>query len=166
MDWDNYFMSMVFFIAQKSKDTSTKIGSVIVGQDNEIISTGYNGLARGVDDTKPERYLRPEKYFWFEHSERNSLYNAARIGVSTKGCRLYTNGIPCADCCRGVIQSGIKEIIVYGPWDRGNSAKWLESIRYSKEMLQETNIPIRYYEGSLTLGITGLRSEKEFDLNG
>ena len=86
--WDTYFISLAYLIAMKSKDTKTKHGSVIVGIDNEIVSTGYNSPPRGIDDNKPERQGRPEKYFWNEHSERNAIYNAARIGVSLKGCRL------------------------------------------------------------------------------
>ena len=42
-----------------------------------------------IDDNKIDRQKKPEKYFWFEHAERNAIYNAARIGVSTKGCTIY-----------------------------------------------------------------------------
>ena len=34
--WDDYFMSMVYHIARKSKDKRTHIGAVIVGKDKEI----------------------------------------------------------------------------------------------------------------------------------
>ncbi len=44
IDWNMYFMSMVYLTAMKSKDPSTKIGAVIVGENNEIISTGFNGI--------------------------------------------------------------------------------------------------------------------------
>ena len=79
MNWDTLFMSMVYLVAMKSKDDSTHLGAVIVSQDNEIRSFGYNGLARGINDDVVERQERPEKYFWFEHAERNAIYNAGRM---------------------------------------------------------------------------------------
>lgn len=47
------------------------------------------------------------------HAERNALINAAKDGVSTKGCKLYMNcGIPCAPCLIEIINAGVGEIIV------------------------------------------------------
>ena len=84
MIWKDYFVSIAEQVKEKSKDIKTKIGAVIVGKDNEILSTGYNSFPRGLDDNVVQRQERPEKYFWFEHAERNAIYNAARIGVSLK----------------------------------------------------------------------------------
>ena len=97
MSWAKFFSELSVFISQKSKDPTTKVGSVIVGPNNEIRSTGYNGIPIGVDDGRLERVERPEKYYWFEHSERNAIYLAARCGNSTEGCTLYTQWIPCMD---------------------------------------------------------------------
>ena len=74
--WHNRFMDVAKLVATWSKDTSTKVGAVVVGPDKEIRSTGYNGLVRGVDDNIPERMERPTKYDFFEHAERNAVYNA------------------------------------------------------------------------------------------
>lgn len=109
--WPEYYFGIADAVRRKSKDKHTKIGSVIVGPDGEIVSTGYNSLVRGIDDLVPERYERPEKYNWMEHSERNAIYNAARIGVSLKGCEIYmTCGMSCVDCGRAIIQSGITAV--------------------------------------------------------
>tara|TARA_R110000787_G_scaffold186397_1_gene297914 strand:- start:2897 stop:3064 length:168 start_codon:yes stop_codon:yes gene_type:complete len=43
--WDQRFMELAAFIAQWSKDPSTKVGAVIVDPRNKrIVSTGFNGL--------------------------------------------------------------------------------------------------------------------------
>ena len=119
MNWTDYFYNIAQQVKEKSKDERTKVGAVIVGKDKEIVSTGYNSFPRGIVDNRPERQERPEKYFWFEHAERNAIYNAARIGVSTKGCTMYlTCGIPCADCARGIINAGISRIFVRELKDR------------------------------------------------
>lgn len=144
--WDELFMSMAFLVAMKSKDNNTHIGAVIVGPDNEVRSVGYNSFVRGINDDVSERQEKPEKYFWFEHAERNAIYNATLMGLSLKNCRMYTNGIPCMDCARGVIQSGIKEVIVHKKWNDGNKLKWKESCAKARDMLIEANVKIRYYD--------------------
>ena len=79
MTWNEYFLNIAEAVKLKSKDQRTQIGAVIVGQDKEIVSTGFNSFPRGINDFVEERQQRPEKYFWMEHAERNALYNAARI---------------------------------------------------------------------------------------
>lgn len=110
-NWDSYFMEMATLVASKSKDRSTKVGCVIVGPNNEVRSTGYNGFCRGVDDDNDDRHERPEKYLWTEHAERNAIFNAARNGIRMEDCTAYTTMFPCADCARSFIQSGIRRIV-------------------------------------------------------
>ena len=120
MRWVEYFRNLAHQVKLKSKDENTQIGAIIVGKDKEIVSTGYNSFPRGLKDYEKERQERPEKYYWFEHAERNAIYNAARIGVSTKGCTMYLScGVPCSDCARGIINSGIIRIFC----ERGDVTK-------------------------------------------
>jgi len=162
MDWDNLFMSMVYLVAMKSKDEKTNIGAVIVGKNNEVRSVGYNSFVRGLNDKVKERQERPEKYFWMEHAERNAIYNATLMGVSLKGCRMYTNGIPCMDCARAVVQSGISEVIVDKEWNDNNSEKWSEHTKRSLEMFKEVGVSIVFYDGEVTSEITKLRNGEGF----
>ncbi len=144
--WDNYFLSMAYFVAKKSKDPSTKCGSVIVGVDNEILTTGYNGLPRGIQDGLPERDERPVKYVWYEHAERNAIYNAARIGAALKNSTAYITGCPCSDCARALIQSGVARCV----WDQDNAfvtdpvkqARWEESMGYTVQMFEECGMEV------------------------
>lgn len=149
MNWDDYFMSMAYLVAAKSKDIRTHIGAVVVGLNNEIKTTGYNSFVRGLQDNMPERQEKPEKFYWFEHAERNAIYNATLIGTSLKGCKMYTNGIPCADCARGIIQSGILEVIVDKEWDKTNSPEDLEHSKRALQMFQEVGVKVRYWNGEL-----------------
>jgi dCMP deaminase len=145
MNWKEYFWHIAQQVKNKSKDQRTKIGCVIVGPDNEIVSTGYNSFPRGINDDIPERQERPEKYYWFEHAERNAIYNAARIGVSTKGCTMYlTCGIPCTDCTRGLINAGINRIVC-APGEGAKGKIWDEHEKRSLEMFKEAGIDIEYY---------------------
>jgi dCMP deaminase len=148
MRWVEYFRTLAHTIKLKSKDERTQIGAVIVGKDKEIVSTGYNSFPRGLKDNHKERQKRPEKYYWFEHAERNAIYNAARIGVSTKGTTMYLScGIPCADCARGIINAGITRIFC----ERVDSTKgehWGESQERSWDMFHETGVRVCFYDES------------------
>lgn len=147
MDWIKYFLGIAEQIKLKSKDQSTQIGAVIVGKDNEVRSTGYNSFPRGLDDNKAERQERPEKYFWFEHAERNAIYNAARVGIPLDGSTIYlTSGLPCADCARAIINSGIKKVYCKSVCTTKNKEKWAESQDKALQMLKECGVEVIFYD--------------------
>ena len=79
--WDRYYLDICQAVAARSKDPNTQIGCVIVGPNHEIRSTGYNSFPRGIRDDVPERLVRPTKYLWIEHAERNAICNAARAAL-------------------------------------------------------------------------------------
>jgi len=140
IDPETMFMTLAYTAALCSKDVRTKVGAVIVGPGNEIISIGYNGLPRGANDDDEERQQRPGKYQWFEHAERNAIYNAARVGVSVNNCTIYTPYYPCSDCMRAIIQSGIKRLVL-DKWRYGLICAPSDAAR---ELADECNIEIKY----------------------
>ena len=146
MNWTEYFLGIAEQVKLNSKDLSTQIGAVIVGKDNEVLSTGYNSFPRGLDDSLQERQERPEKYFWFEHAERNAIYNAARVGTPLKGSVIYlTSGLPCMDCARGIVNSGITEVYCKSECTTKNKEKWEESQRKSLQLLYECGVKVVFY---------------------
>ena len=159
VNWDDYFMSMAYFIAIKSKDNSTHIGAVVVGPNHEVKSTGYNGFVRGLKDDVALRQERPEKYFWFEHAERNAIYNATLNGTSLRGCTIYINGVPCMDCARGIVQSGILEVVVDKEWEKNNPPEWAKHAEKSILMFEEVGVKLRYWEGKLMIPEKFLRGK-------
>jgi dCMP deaminase len=161
ISWDEYFMSLVYVTAIRSKDASTKNAAIIVGPHNEIRSTGYNSFPRGIIDDISLRQERPLKYKFIEHGERNAIYNAARIGVSTENCIMYTLGTPCSDCARGIIQSGIKEVIIHLDWEKINPDMWKDEAEITKILFLESGVKLTYYGGSIQNEIYGWnRNEK------
>lgn len=146
MNWIEYFLNIAEQVKLKSKDRHTQIGAVIVGLDNEVLSTGYNSFPRGLDDSREERQERPEKYFYFEHAERNAIYNAARVGTRLKDSIIYlTSGLPCTDCARGIINSGIKKVYCKEVCTTHNKEKWEEEQSKSLIMLKECGVEVEYY---------------------
>jgi dCMP deaminase len=135
-------MQLAIHVGQWSKDRSTKVGCVVAGSANEVRSIGYNGFPANVDDEDPSRHERPAKYAWTEHAERNAIYNAARIGVSIAGCRMYLPWFPCMDCARAIIQSGIKELIAFEP--NVEDSRWGPDFRLAITILNEGGVTVRY----------------------
>lgn len=163
--WDCLFMSMAHIVARKSKDRSTKAGTVIVGPDNEVRSVGYNNFPSGCDDEVEERHQRPLKYKWTEHTERNAIYNAGKVGIPLKGCKLYVTWLPCHDCARAIVSVGITEVIVHKEFQEANAAFgiWDNSHQVSLELFEEVGIKLRWYSGPV-LDIKPLKSEQRFEL--
>ncbi len=140
--WDEFYLTLTDAIARRSRDPSTQVGAVVV-KDRAILAMGYNGLPRGVDDDDAMRFVRPIKYLWTEHSERNAIYNAARLGVSTLGATMYTQGPPCAPCARAVIQAGIVRFVTRTAEVRsGSPDDWAASVVVGKQMLAEAKVAV------------------------
>lgn len=140
---DEYFIGFATHAASRSKDRSTQVGCVVIGPDDEIRMTGYNGFPRGVNDDVEARHQRPQKYQWTIHSEQNAIANAARVGVSLKGCRIYVPRLfPCAGCAGMIIQSGIIEVVAPAP--DFDLPKWGDEFRVSVQMFDEAGVAVRY----------------------
>ena len=110
-DWDRRWLDLCDLVAGWSKDRSSKFGCVVVNDRQSVLSLGWNGFPRGIDDEVEGRHERPTKYLWTEHAERNAIYNAAGMGVVLAGATAYVDGIPCPDCARAIIQSGIRRVV-------------------------------------------------------
>lgn len=127
----------------RSKDRSTKVGAVVIDDDFNVRISGYNGMPRGVDDDVDARHERPLKYMWTAHAEENCVAQAARIGVSLKGCTiLLTSLFPCTTCSRLIIQAGIKRVIAPKVCD---NTRWDEQAAVALEMLREAGVEVEYY---------------------
>lgn len=138
--WDNRFLELAKHISGWSKDPSTKVGCVVVGEDREIRSTGFNGFPRGINDDASRLTDRDKKYPLICHAEENAIMHAARIGISLKGSTAYVTWPPCSRCARSLIQAGIEEIVY--PETKAIPERWLEDFNTSNGMLLEAGIRV------------------------
>ncbi len=140
LSWDHYFMSIAVIASLRSVDPNSKVGSVIVSQENKILGVGYNGFVTGIDESKlslsREGSWLDSKYPYIVHSEVNAIVNS--VVHSLKNSKLYCTLFPCNDCTKILAQAGIKEIIYL-------SNKHEESDMYiaSKRLLDLSNINYR-----------------------
>lgn len=138
--WDMRWLEMALLISTWSKDTSRRVGCVIVDDRKVVLSVGYNGFPRGVDDSVSERYDRPIKYKFTSHAEANAIANAAANGTKLLGSTLYCTLRPCADCARLIIQAGIRTVVTISPVISGVSKQYVEDVDCVDNMFKEAGI--------------------------
>lgn len=131
-----------------SKDPSTKVGCVVIGSSNQVLTQGFNGFPRGANDSLARYMDRAVKYKWIEHAERNAIYNAARTGTSLMGATLYVPWFPCAECARAIVQSGITTAVTNDPsgYDEEFMVRWGKDFITSCDILYESDVATRYIE--------------------
>lgn len=110
--WDNRYLNLAREVSTWSKDPSTQVGAVAIGEKGQVLAQGYNGFPRGVNDSL-ERYNDKEvKYRYVVHAEMNCIYNATFTGASLNNATMYVWGLPvCNECAKGLAQVGIKRVV-------------------------------------------------------
>ena len=144
---EEYYMAISQLASLRSTCLSRKVGAVIVKDDNPI-SFGFNGPARGVEHCEDLGGCRRRamadyasgKYLELcpaSHAEQNAIAFAARHGISTVGATIYVNTFPCKDCMNSIINSGITKVVYNSEYDAN----------LSKSIASNANIEIIKYEG-------------------
>lgn len=146
-EWDISFLQIAKQISKYSKDPSTQCGAIIV-KNKIIISSGYNGLPRHIED-RTERYEnRDEKYKLIVHAEENAIFNAVRNSINILNTSIYVYGLPvCSNCAKSIIQSGITS--VYYPFFKDVKEKWKESEKLTIQLFNEADINLNIIETTI-----------------
>lgn len=154
---DQVYLRMAKDHADLSKDPNTKVGAVIISDDNLPVSFGYNGAPSCFpDDQLPGRDPRklslraivrygPEdestieevsisstmnKYPLVNHAEINAL-NHAKDPQMLLGSTLYVTHFPCRDCARAIVSRGVRRVVV------GQAVRVLDDEGGSKRFVPE-----------------------------
>ena len=136
--WDKRFLELAKLVGSWSKDPSTQVGAVIVDSENIIVSTGYNGFPKGIQDLEERLLDREQKYDIIIHAEANALLHAKR---SVEGCTLYTWPFePCSRCAGLIIQSGIKRVVSIINSDK----RWEKNFTLARQLFNEAGIIIQW----------------------
>jgi|TARA_B110000908_G_C10266773_1_gene464822 dCMP deaminase len=141
--WDKRYLELASVVASWSKDPSSKVGAVAVGDKGQVLSQGFNGFARGVDDTEERLNTRDQKYKFIVHAEMNAIFNAAFSGVSLEGSVLYVTGLPCcSECAKGIVQVGVKRVVMELP--QFSNPRWKDSWMLSAQMFDEAGVEYEF----------------------
>ncbi len=137
ISWDQYFMSQSHLLALRSTCARLMVGATIV-RDKRIIAGGYNGSIAGGDHCIDKGcYVIDHHCVRTIHAEMNALLQCAKFGVPTAGAEIYVTHFPCLQCCKAIIQAGIKT--VYFAQDYKNHP-------YAIELFEQANVKIEKVE--------------------
>lgn len=142
--WDEYFMANAILVSARSKDPHNRVGACIVNDDNKVISVGYNGLPRGMNDdyfdwlsTGEKTGIKKDiKDYYVVHAERNAILNGRGNIDDLKGSTLYVTWFPCTECTKEIIQVGIKKVVYLRMYSKK------ELVEISKIMLEAAGIEV------------------------
>ena len=124
--WDKRYLALAKEVASWSKDPSTQVGAVTVGNKKEVPSQGFNGFPRGIIDSKDRYNNRETKYKYVVHAEMNAIYNATYSGVSLDGAVLYVYGLPiCSECAKVLFRLVLKKLL------SRNLRNWITGMKVS-----------------------------------
>lgn len=130
-------MDLAAVVAERSHDTETKVGAVIVNnKSGAIMATGYNGFVRGANDAILPT-TRPDKYEFILHAEQNLIANCARHGISMEGCALVCTMSPCKLCMRLMMNCGITKVVARELYKDFNDILKMPDISVSMEKQED-----------------------------
>ncbi|HLR08269.1 MAG TPA: ComE operon protein 2 [Bacillota bacterium] len=134
ISWDQYFMAQSHLLALRSTCTRLMVGATVV-RDKRIIAGGYNGSVSGSVHCIDEGcYVIDGHCVRTVHAEANALLQCAKFGVPTEKAEMYVTHFPCLQCCKQIIQSGIKA--VYYAEDYRNHP-------YAVELFKEAGVKVK-----------------------
>lgn len=128
---DLHFLRMAWLVGgDRSKDPKTKVGSIIISEDTRKISSGFNGLAAGIEEL-PERWVSPAKHDFVIHAEENSVINRP---FDTEGCIVYVSHQPCHRCLSVLRNARISRLVFNEVYDKINWDVWEQVITQLDEV--------------------------------
>jgi dCMP deaminase len=122
--WDEYFLKMAFLVAERSTCLRHHVGAIII-KDRYVLTTGYNGAARNIDDCLKLGCLRNQlnipsgerhEICRAIHAEQNAIIQAGVHGVNIDDGTLYCTHGPCIICAKMIVNAGIKRVVTCGEY--------------------------------------------------
>ncbi len=143
------YLRNAYCVANQSRDASNQNGAVIVSAQGDIIATGVNNFAVGVEYTPERAEIRPDKYRYFEHAERAAIYQAARAGNAVYGSTMYCPWAACCDCARAIINAGVLTVVMHYERMQMTPVRWQGPVNEALGMLEEARIALLYHKGPI-----------------
>lgn len=106
--FDDYFLGLAFAVSTRSYDGQTRHGTLLVDENQHILSTGYNSFPRKM----PDRVMpntRPAKYKFMLHSEICALSNLTTNVWEHEHVTAYITGKPCLTCLMTLWNAGVAD---------------------------------------------------------
>jgi dCMP deaminase len=122
--YDRAYLKMALEWAKLSHCTRKKVGALLV-KDGMLISDGYNGTPSGFPNVCESD--EGETHWYVLHAEANAITKIAKSTNNAKDSTLYITMSPCKDCCKLILQAGIKRMVYMDEYKDTTAIEFLKS---------------------------------------
>ena len=145
--WDSTWLDIASVMSARARCTRAGVGAVVVGVDNRIVSTGYNGPPAGLDvegdcsNFCPRSITSQPSPDYADcvtvHAELNAIAYADRSRMQDG--TIYITATPCWSCAKVIANSGIKRVVFINDRDRGtqDTVEFLHSCGLSTRIIDK-----------------------------
>lgn len=153
-DIDEYFMKMCLCASERSTCRRHSVGAILV-KNKMILSTGYNGAAKGAKDCLELGCLRDElgiksgehaEICRAIHAEQNAIIQASSKGLDIEGTTMYCTHSPCIICAKMIANAGVKEVVVFQKYPNDDSKKLFKEVGIKIRFIKKPDFSIEFYE--------------------
>ena len=146
------YMNIAQVLADTSSGVRLKVGAVLV-RDNNILSTGYNGLPAAIDgpledkvysmgaggwmdaESFKETYPYEDEFGYYKlvtkpetrHAEKSVLMNLCKTNESAVGASLFVTDGCCKLCSIDIVDSGINKVYYKNEYRDSEGIEYLRS---------------------------------------
>lgn len=153
-DIDEYFMKLSLCVSERATCRRHSVGAILV-KNKIILSTGYNGAAKGAKDCLELGCLRDElgiksgehaEICRAIHAEQNAIIQASSKGLEIEGATMYCTHSPCIICAKMMANAGIKEVVVFQKYPDKDSKKLFKEVGIKIRFIKKPDFSIDFYE--------------------
>jgi dCMP deaminase len=122
--YDRAYLKMALEWAKLSHCVRKKVGALLV-KDGMLISDGYNGTPSGFPNVCEAD--DGDTHWYVLHAEANAITKIAKSTNNAKDSTLYITMSPCKDCCKLILQAGIKRMVYVDEYKDTTAITFLKS---------------------------------------
>jgi len=142
--WDEYFLKVAMLVSERATCPRMHCGCVLV-RDRQILSTGYNGSIPGDKHCEDDGCIIVDNHcIRTIHAEMNAILQCSSHGISTHGSTAYITNMPCTNCSKALITSGIKEIVIFSDYHDTLAEEFFKKANINIKRLSMPNKNIEY----------------------
>lgn len=154
LSWDECFMFEAIVASMRSKDPRTQVGAVIVDENNHLLSQGYNGAVKGMDDRTDMPWdslgeqtgdIMQIKNTFVVHAEANAIQNYTGEKIRLKNAKIYVTLFPCLECTKLIITSGISKVVYLNMYSKK------DTVLASKYMFNKAGVSVENFNDNNSL---------------
>lgn len=150
---DRTLLEMAYRYAwEHSDDPMTKTGAIIYNSSvctNTIVGCGANHFPEGLNPTEEQKRDRDWKLKHIIHAEPAAIFDAAKKGRQTDYMSMYMPWVPCTECAKAIIDSGLASLVGHRQMIMKTPERWRENTEYALELLKKCGVGLYMYDGKI-----------------